>query len=139
MADPYYDVDDERRAGPPRRYEDRNNRFREIAATLLAFCGGLALLFLFFALIGAVDVGDATGLAIAALVFWLVTKLRESTRGDKVSFRPVEDLPADVQQSIDLALAKGKKITAIKLYRQATKAPLDAAKAAIDVREWKRG
>lgn len=78
-------------------------------------------------------------IAIAALVFWLVTKLRESTRGDKVSFRPVEDLPADVQQSIDLALAKGKKITAIKLYRQATKAPLDAAKAAIDVREWKRG
>jgi TRAP-type C4-dicarboxylate transport system permease large subunit len=75
LADPYYDLDDERRAGPPRRYEDRNNRFREIAATLLAFCGGLALLFLFFALIGAVDVGEATGLAIAAIAFaliWLV-------------------------------------------------------------------
>ena len=78
-------------------------------------------------------------IAVAALVFWLVTKLRESTRGDKVSFRPVEDLPPQVQQSIDLALAKGKKVTAIKLYRQATKAPLEAAKAAIDVREWKRG
>lgn len=78
-------------------------------------------------------------IAVAAVVFWLVTKLRESTRGDKVSFRPVEDLPSEVQQSIDLALANGKKITAIKLYRQATKAPLDAAKAAIDVREWKRG
>jgi O-antigen/teichoic acid export membrane protein len=75
LADPYYDVDDERRAGPPRRYEDRNNRFREIAATLLTFCGGLAILFLFFALIGAVDVGEATGLAVAAIVFaliWLV-------------------------------------------------------------------
>ena len=45
-------------------------------------------------------------LAVAALVFWLVTRLRESTRGDKVSFRPVEDLPADVQQSIDHALAQ---------------------------------
>lgn len=78
-------------------------------------------------------------IAVAALVFWLVTKLRESTRGDKISFQPVEELPTDVQQSIDLALAKGKKVTAIKLYRQATKAPLDAAKAAIDVREWKRG
>jgi ribosomal protein L7/L12 len=78
-------------------------------------------------------------LAVAALAFWLVTKLRESTRGDKISFRPVEDLPQETQQSIDLALAKGKKVTAIKLYRQATKAPLDAAKAAIDVREWKRG
>jgi uncharacterized membrane protein len=72
LADPYYDLDEERRAGPPRRYEDRHNRFREIAAMLLAFSGGLALLFLFFALIGAVDVGDATGLAIAALVFALV-------------------------------------------------------------------
>ncbi|KGN35013.1 hypothetical protein N802_01240 [Knoellia sinensis KCTC 19936] len=78
-------------------------------------------------------------IAIAATVFWLLTKLRESTRGDKVSFRPVEDLPLDVQQSIDHALAHDKKVTAIKLYRQATKAPLEAAKAAIDVREWKRG
>jgi hypothetical protein len=72
LADPYYDLDDERRAGPPRRYEDRNQRFREIAATLLAFSGGLAILFLFFALIGAVDVGEASGLAIAALAFALI-------------------------------------------------------------------
>jgi hypothetical protein len=75
LADPYYDLDEERRAGPPRRYEDRHDRFREIAATLLAFSGGLAILFLFFAAIGAVDLGEATGLAIAALVFaliWLV-------------------------------------------------------------------
>ena len=78
-------------------------------------------------------------IAVAVLVFWLVTRLRNSTRRDKVSFRPVEDLPLDVQQSIDHALAHDKKVTAIKLYRQATKAPLDAAKAAIDVREWKRG
>jgi ribosomal protein L7/L12 len=78
-------------------------------------------------------------IAIAALVFWLVTKLRESTRGDKISFRPVEDLPPETQQHIDLALANGKKVTAVKLYRQATKASLEAAKAAIDVRDWKRG
>lgn len=78
-------------------------------------------------------------LAVVAVVFWLVTRLRDGTRGDKVSFRPVEDLPVEVQQSIDHALAHGRKVTAIKLYRQATRAPLDAAKAAIDVREWKRG
>ncbi|CAN7388338.1 hypothetical protein [Knoellia sp. LjRoot47] len=77
--------------------------------------------------------------AVAVLVFWLVTRLRNSTRRDRVSFRPVEDLPLEVQQSIDHALAHDKKVTAIKLYRRATKAPLDAAKAAIDVREWKRG
>ena len=45
----------------------------------------------------------------------------------------------DGRAKVEIALAKGKKVTAIKLYRQATKAPLDAAKAAIDVREWKRG
>ena len=78
-------------------------------------------------------------IAVVAVVFWLVTRLRDSTRGDKVSFRPVEDLPLEVQQSIDLALSHDKKVTAIKLYREATRAPLDAAKAAIDVREWKRG
>ncbi|WP_404381820.1 hypothetical protein LL946_14460 [Knoellia locipacati] len=76
---------------------------------------------------------------IAVVVFWLVMRLRDSTRRDRVSFRPVEDLPLEVQQSIDHALAHDKKVTAIKLYREATKAPLDAAKAAIDVREWKRG
>ncbi len=76
---------------------------------------------------------------IAVVVFWLVMRLRDSTRRDRVSFRPVEDLPLEVQQSIDHALAHDKKVTAIKLYRKATKAPLDAAKAAIDVREWKRG
>jgi Kef-type K+ transport system membrane component KefB len=75
LADPYYDLDDERPVGPPRRYEDRNNRLREVAAAIIALCGGLALLFLFVALIGAVDPGEATGLAIAVAVFaliWLV-------------------------------------------------------------------
>ena len=43
-------------------------RVRDIAATLITFCGGLAILFLFFAAIGAVDVGDAAGLFAAALV-----------------------------------------------------------------------
>ena len=39
---------------------------------LIAFSGGLALLFLFFAAIGAVDLEDAAGLGIAALVFALI-------------------------------------------------------------------
>ena len=42
---------------------------------LMAFSGGLSVMFLFFAAIGAVDLGEAVGLAIAALVFaliWLV-------------------------------------------------------------------
>lgn len=76
---------------------------------------------------------------IVGLAMWLLVKFRESPRSDKVTFTSVEDLPLDVQQSIDHALAHDKKVTAVKLYRQATKAGLVEAKAAIDVREWKRG
>ena len=47
-------------------------RFRDVAATLITFCGGLAILFLFFAAIGAVDVGDAAGLFAAALVLAVI-------------------------------------------------------------------
>jgi hypothetical protein len=49
--------------------------FRQVTAMLMAFSGGLAIMFLFFAAIGAVDIGEAVGLGIAALVFaliWLV-------------------------------------------------------------------
>jgi hypothetical protein len=59
----------------------------EIAAMVMAFCGGLAVMFLFFVAIGAVDVGEATGLVIGAVVLaliWLIGVLvrrrsREST------------------------------------------------------------
>lgn len=44
----------------------------QVITVLLALSGGLALLFLFFAAIGAVDLGDAAGPAIAALVFALI-------------------------------------------------------------------
>jgi hypothetical protein len=75
LTEPYSPPDESGRDGPPRRFEDRYGRFREVAAMLMAFSGGLAIMFLFFAAIGAVDIGDAAGLAIAALVFaliWLV-------------------------------------------------------------------
>lgn len=56
------------RGAPPRGRAHLSVRFRDVAATLITFCGGLAVLFLFFAAIGAVDVGDAVGLFAAALV-----------------------------------------------------------------------
>jgi uncharacterized RDD family membrane protein YckC len=71
----------ERRRGPDRRAtfgrraEDREAQFRTFAALFLAFCGGLALLYLFFALVGAVDLGDAIVATVAAIVLagiWLV-------------------------------------------------------------------
>ena len=67
-------------AAPPpverRRYErraaDRNQMLRTGAAAALSICGGLAFLYLFFALLGAVDVGDAIAATIAAIVLALV-------------------------------------------------------------------
>jgi len=66
---------DDRRAGPDRRTEDRQRRFRDITATVLAFCGGLAVLYLFFAAIGTVKLKDAlvaTAIAVALAVIWLI-------------------------------------------------------------------
>jgi hypothetical protein len=62
----------ERRVNPARRAEDRQRRFRDIAATVLAFCGGLAVLYLFFAAIGTVDLGDAIVATLAAVGLALV-------------------------------------------------------------------
>jgi hypothetical protein len=72
VTEPYSPADDPPREGPPRRYEDRYGRFRDIAAMLLAFSGGLAVMFLFFAAIGAVDIGNAAGLVVAVVVFTLI-------------------------------------------------------------------
>jgi hypothetical protein len=56
------------------RLEDRINdaltpraRLRATLAVLMAICGGLAVLYLFFAVIGTVDLGRASGTTIAAL------------------------------------------------------------------------
>ena len=72
-------ADDDRRSGidrrSGRRAADEFDRFRSIAATVLAFAGGLAILYLFFALIGAVDLGDALVATIAAIILaaiWLI-------------------------------------------------------------------
>jgi hypothetical protein len=65
----------DRRATEGRRAEDRSARFRDAAATLIAFSGGLALLFLFFALLGAVDFADSivfTIITVVLALIWLV-------------------------------------------------------------------
>jgi hypothetical protein len=62
----------DRRAMEGRRAEDRWARFRDVAATLLAFCGGLAVLYVFFALIGAVKFEDTLVFTVAAGVLALI-------------------------------------------------------------------
>ena len=66
---------DERR-GYLRRAEDRHmlnqERFRSATAALMAVCGGLAVVFIFFAVMGAVDVGEAIAATVIAIVFALI-------------------------------------------------------------------
>jgi hypothetical protein len=76
-------------------------------------------------------------LALVVLVFWLVTRFRDrQVPDDAMPPVPVDDLPQAVQDSIDHALAEGRTINAIKIYRDATNASLVQAKQAIDVRSW---
>jgi hypothetical protein len=66
----------EERAGYLRRTEDREilaqERIRAAVAALMAVCGGLAVVFLFFAAMGAVDLGDAIAATIIAVVLALI-------------------------------------------------------------------
>ena len=66
-------------------------RLRLIVATLITFCGGLAVLFLFFAAIGAVEVGDAAGLFAAVLVLaaiYILGAWQRSRSGAEMATRP---------------------------------------------------
>jgi hypothetical protein len=81
----------DRREGAQRRFEDRYRRFRDIAATLIAFCGGLVVLFLFFAAIGAVNLGDAIAFTIASIVLtciWLLGVYQRFRTGGAFVTRP---------------------------------------------------
>lgn len=57
-----------------RRQEDAEHRdlMRMVVSLLLALCGGLAAIFLFFAAMGAIPVGDAIAATVVAVVLGLV-------------------------------------------------------------------
>jgi hypothetical protein len=81
----------DRREGAPRRFEDRYRRFRDLASSLIAFCGGLVVMFLFFAAIGAVNLGDAIGFTIAAIALtavWLLGAYQRARTGGALVTRP---------------------------------------------------
>jgi putative flippase GtrA len=57
-----------------RRAEDRNRYVRNAAAAAVAVCGGLSIVYLFFAALGAVDLADAliaTAVAVVMGMVWL--------------------------------------------------------------------
>ena len=51
-----------------RRAEDHRELLRAVVSLALAICGGLAAVFLFFAAMGAIDIGDAIVATVVALV-----------------------------------------------------------------------
>ena len=55
-----------------RREEDHGNLLRAVVSLLFAICGGLAAIFLFFAVMGAIDFGDAIAATVIAVVMGLV-------------------------------------------------------------------
>ena len=63
----------ERRAFARRREDHEQRHLLRMAATVLVtVCGGLAILFLFFAAMGAIDVGDAVVATVIAVVMGIV-------------------------------------------------------------------
>ena len=77
--------------------------------------------------------------AVAALIWWVVTSVRASRGTTSTTFTPVEELTPEVRETIDAALARGELIGAIQHYRAATGAGLKASKAAVETRRWKSG
>ena len=55
-----------------RREEEHRNLLPAVISLLFAVCGGLAAIFLFFAAMGAVDLGDAVAATVIAIVMGLV-------------------------------------------------------------------
>jgi ribosomal protein L7/L12 len=77
--------------------------------------------------------------AVALVVWWVVTSFRNAGGRSGVPFTPVEELAPEVRDTIDAALARGELVPAIKHYRAATGAGLKESKAAVETRRWKTG
>ena len=76
------------------RDEQGGSLARNIVAVLFAVCGGLAALFLFFAAMGAVDLGDALAATIVAAIMGLIWfgafYYRQRTGAGRVQWRDRE-------------------------------------------------
>jgi hypothetical protein len=82
---------DDRRGGAARREADRRERMREMVGFIFAFCGGLAVLYVFFVVVGTIELGDALVATVAALVLavvWLYGFWRRLQTGAALVQRP---------------------------------------------------
>ena len=71
----------------PRRAADRAKVLRDMAALVFALCGGLAVVYLFFAALGAIDVGEAVTASVIALGLGLVWMIGFGYRLRNQAFR----------------------------------------------------
>ena len=71
----------------PRRAADRASLLRNMAALVFALCGGLAVVYLFFAALGAIDVGEAATASAIALGLGVVWMLGFGVRLRSQAFR----------------------------------------------------
>ena len=71
----------------PRRAADRAKLLRDMAALVFALCGGLAIVYLFFAAFGAIDLGEAITASVIALALGLVWMLGFGYRLRNQAFR----------------------------------------------------
>ena len=71
----------------PRRAADRAQLLRDMAALVFALCGGLAVVYLFFAAFGAIDIGEALTASAIALALGLVWMLGFGYRLRSQAFR----------------------------------------------------
>lgn len=77
----------------PRRAADRAKLLRDMASLVFALCGGLAVVYLFFAAFGAIDFDEAVTASVIAIVLgviWMVgfgvrlrTHADRAQRGDR--------------------------------------------------------
>jgi hypothetical protein len=71
----------------PRRAADRARLLRNMASLVFALCGGLAIVYLFFAAIGAIDLGEAVTASVIALGLGLVWMIGFGWRIRSQAFR----------------------------------------------------
>jgi purine-cytosine permease-like protein len=77
----------------PRRAADRSKLLRDMASLVFALCGGLAVVYIFFAAFGAIDFDEAVTASVIALglgLVWMIgfgyrmrTHAERTQRGDR--------------------------------------------------------
>lgn len=88
-------------------------------------------------IVAVLCLGGLAAVAVAVAVVWMQSRQEDQVnrRAEPVDYLPQREASPQAQQQIRDLLASGKKIEAIKAYREATGADLKTAKDAVDAME----